>query len=230
MFDRIAPRYDVMNRLMSLGRDVTWRRAAARAALTYQPGVVLDIATGTGDLAFELAAQGATRVVALDFSRAMLRLAARKRTASHFDRITFLCGDAMRLPFRDASLDACTIGFGLRNLPDYEGAIHEFARVLRPGGVLVILETTPFQGLLAPLFRLYFDRFIPWLGGLISGDRAAYTYLPRSTAAFPTAWELMALLQAAGFVAVQFRKLMAGTVALHVAIRDGSAQSASRAE
>ncbi|MBO9404686.1 MAG: bifunctional demethylmenaquinone methyltransferase/2-methoxy-6-polyprenyl-1,4-benzoquinol methylase UbiE [Thermomicrobium sp.] len=226
MFDRIAPRYDVMNRLMTFGRDVTWRRAAARAALTHQPAVVLDVATGTGDLAFELAAQGAARVVALDFSRTMLRHAARKRSASGLDRVTLLCGDAMRLPFRDASIDACTIGFGLRNFPDYEAAIHELARVVRPGGVLVILETTPFQGPLAPLLRFYFDCFVPWLGGLVSGDRAAYSYLPRSTAAFPTASELTALLRAAGFASVQARKLMAGTVALHIAVRAEAGQPA----
>jgi len=222
MFDRIAPRYDVMNRLMSLGRDVSWRRAAARAALARRPSVVLDIATGTGDLAFELVAQGASHVVALDFSLEMLRHAARKRLEKQVARITLVCGDAMRLPFRDRSVDACTIGFGLRNLPDYEAAIREFARVLRPGGVLVILETTPFEGPFAPLLRLYFDRVVPWLGGLVSGDRAAYSYLPRSTAAFPRAPELAELLCTAGFADVHFRKLMAGTVALHVAVCGGA--------
>ncbi|MCX7623237.1 MAG: bifunctional demethylmenaquinone methyltransferase/2-methoxy-6-polyprenyl-1,4-benzoquinol methylase UbiE [Thermomicrobium sp.] len=219
MFDRIARRYDLMNRLMSLGRDVVWRRVAAQAALEHAPAVVLDIATGTGDLAFELVAQGARRVLALDFSRAMLRIASRKRAALRAWNVAFLCGDAMRLPFRDASVDACTIGFGLRNLPDYEAAIREFARVLRPGGRLVILETTPFTGPLAPFFRLYFDRLVPWIGGLVSGDRQAYSYLPRSTAAFPSAAELAALLRSAGFADVRYRTMMGGTVALHVAVR-----------
>jgi demethylmenaquinone methyltransferase/2-methoxy-6-polyprenyl-1,4-benzoquinol methylase len=194
MFDRIARRYDLMNRLMTFGRDVAWRRAAARAALEHRPLTVLDIATGTGDLAFELAAQGAPRVIALDFSLEMLRLAARKQgTARWRAAVRFVCGDAMRLPFPDASLDACTIGFGLRNLPDYEAAVGEFARVLRPGGRLVVLETTPFAGPLAPLFRFYFDYLVPWIGGIVSGDRDAYRYLPRSTAAFPSAPELAEL-------------------------------------
>lgn len=219
MFDRIARRYDVMNRLMTFGRDVQWRRAAARAALVHRPTLVVDIATGTGDLAFELAAQGAPRVVALDFSLGMLRLADRKRRAAGARTVLLVCGDAMRLPFPSATVDACTIAFGLRNLPDYEGALREFARVLRPGGKLVILETTPFEGWLAPLARLYFQRFVPWLGGVVSGDRHAYSYLPRSTAAFPTALELATLLRGVGFVDVSFRKLMAGTVALHEATR-----------
>ncbi len=219
MFDRIARRYDVMNRLMTFGRDVQWRRVAARAALAHRPTLVVDIATGTGDLAFELARQGAPRVVALDFSLGMLRLAERKRSAAGTSTVLLVCGDAMRLPFPTATVDACTIAFGLRNLPDYEGALREFARVLRPGGKLVILETTPFEGWFAPLARLYFHRFVPWLGGLVSGDPRAYSYLPRSTAAFPTAQELAALLQRAGFVDISFRKLMAGTVALHEATR-----------
>lgn len=219
MFDRIAPRYDLMNRLMSFGRDVSWRRAAARAALAGTPTVVLDIATGTGDLARELAAAGAPLVLALDFSLEMLRRATRKRPTALASRVTFLCGDAMRLPLRDRSVDACTIAFGLRNLPDYAAAVREFARVLRPGGRLVILETTPFRGPLAPLLRLYFDGFVPWLGGLLSGDRDAYTYLPRSTAAFPAPEALAALLREAGFAAVQVRHFMLGTVALHIAER-----------
>jgi len=222
MFDRIARRYDLMNRVMTFGRDIAWRRAAARAALEVAPSVILDVATGTGDLALELAAQGACRVLALDFSVEMLRLAARKRAATRAQRVALLCGDAMRLPLRDSSVDVCTIAFGLRNLPDYAAAIGEFARVLRPGGRLVILETSPARGLLAPLLRLYFDGFVPWLGGLVSGDREAYRYLPRSTAAFPTPHELAALLRSSGFPAVRYRTFMLGTVALHIAERASS--------
>ena len=229
MFDRIARRYDLMNRLMTFGRDVAWRRQAAREALVSSPRYVLDVATGTADLALELSRQGAARVVALDFSLAMLRLAARKCAATRRP-LTLLCGDAMRLPFRDASLDACTIAFGLRNLPDYREALAEFARVLRPGGRLVVLETTPLRGPLAPLLRLYFERVVPWLGGLISGDLDAYRYLPRSTAAFPAADELADLLHTVGFSPVNYRKFMFGTVALHIAIRAAAPSELAEAE
>jgi demethylmenaquinone methyltransferase/2-methoxy-6-polyprenyl-1,4-benzoquinol methylase len=229
MFDRIARRYDLMNRLMTFGRDVAWRRQAAREALVSSPRCVLDVATGTADLALELARQGAVRVIALDFSLAMLRLAARKRAATGRP-LSLLCGDAMRLPFRDASLDACTIAFGLRNLPDYRGALSEFARVLRPGGRLVVLETTPLRGPLAPLLRLYFDRVVPWLGGLISGDPDAYQYLPRSTAAFPAADDLADLLRSVGFSPVIYRTFMLGAVALHIGVRAASPVELAEAE
>ncbi len=222
MFNRIARRYDLMNRLMTFGRDIAWRRAAAQAALEVAPSLVLDVATGTGDLALELATHSTSRVLALDFSFEMLRLAARKCAAVRAQHVALLCGDAMRLPLRDCSVDVCTIAFGLRNLPDYAAAIREFARVLRPGGRLVILETAPACGLLAPLLRLYFEGFIPWLGGLVSGDRDAYRYLPRSTAAFPPPHELAMLLRSSGFPVVRYRTFMLGTVALHVAERTSS--------
>lgn len=221
MFDRIARRYDLMNRLMTLGRDVTWRQLAARIALAERPAVVLDVATGTADLALELARRGAPRVVAIDFSLGMLRLAQRKCRAAAATTIQLVCGDAMRLPLRTGAVDVCTIAFGLRNLPDYAEGIRELARVLRPGGRLVILETTPAQGPLAPLTRLYFEGLVPWIGGAISGDRAAYRYLPRSTAAFPHAEELAGLLRRMGFRDVRYRLLMLGTVALHTAVRGG---------
>lgn len=220
MFDRISRRYDLMNRLMTGGRDVAWRRLAAREALASGRGCVLDLATGTADLAIELARQGAARVVALDFSRQMLRGAAEKLHRLGHPRIELVCADAMRLPFPDATFDACTIGFGLRNLPDYQAGIAEMARVLRPGGRVVILETTPVQQpWLAPLFHLYFDRIVPLIGGLVSGDRDAYGYLPRSTGAFPDAETLAGMLASAGLAEVRVRRLMLGTVALHVAVR-----------
>ena len=220
MFDRISRRYDLMNRLMTSGRDAAWRRLAAREALAGERGYVLDVATGTADLAIELARQGAVGVVALDFSRQMLRGAAEKLHRLGHPHIELVCADAMCLPFPDATFDACTIGFGLRNLPDYQAGIAEMARVLRPGGRLVILETTPVrQPWLAPLFHVYFDRMVPLLGGLISGDRDAYGYLPRSTGAFPDAETLAAMLANAGLVGVRFQRLMLGTVALHVAVR-----------
>jgi demethylmenaquinone methyltransferase/2-methoxy-6-polyprenyl-1,4-benzoquinol methylase len=228
MFDRISRRYDLMNRLMTGGRDVAWRRLAAREALAGGRSCVLDVASGTGDLAIELARQGAARVVALDFSREMLRGAAEKLRRLGRPRIELVCADAMCLPFPDATFDACTIGFGLRNLPDYQSGIAEMTRVLRPGGRVIILETTPVrQRWLALPFRLYFDRIVPLLGGLISGDRDAYGYLPRSTGAFPDAETLAAMLAGAGLTQVRFRRLMLGTVALHVAVRPAVAWAAA---
>jgi len=222
MFDRIVRRYDLMNRLMSLGRDVAWRRLAAREALAGGARQVLDVATGTGDLALELARQGAPRVVGADFSRGMLQLAADKirgRGAS----IRLLQADAMALPFPDGAFDACTVAFGLRNMPDYEAAVVEMSRVLRPGGRLVVLEMTPLRvPVLRTLFRWYFDRLVPLIGGLISGDRDAYRYLPTSVSAFPPAEELAAIMTRAGLAPVRYQYLMMRTVALHVGVKPGT--------
>lgn len=222
MFDRIVRRYDLMNRLMSLGRDVAWRRLAAREALAGGARQVLDVATGTADLALELARQGAPRVVGADFSRGMLELAADKirgRGAS----IRLLQADAMALPFPDGAFDACTVAFGLRNMPDYEAAVVEMARVLRPGGRLVVLEMTPLRvPVLRTLFRWYFDRLVPLIGGLISGDRDAYRYLPTSVSAFPPAEELAAIMTRAGLATVRYQYLMMRTVALHVGVKPGT--------
>ena len=149
MFDRIVPRYDLMNRLMTGGRDAAWRRLAVREALRGRNPAevrVLDVATGTGDLALALRAAGAAEVVGLDFSAPMLAEAMRKETVAACNRrITWVEGDAMSLPFPDASFDAVTVAFGLRNMPSYPAALHEMARVLRPAGTLVCLETTPLR-------------------------------------------------------------------------------------
>jgi demethylmenaquinone methyltransferase/2-methoxy-6-polyprenyl-1,4-benzoquinol methylase len=224
MFDRIVPRYDLMNRLMTGGRDVAWRKLAARAAIRgSQPktAVVLDVATGTGDLAIALIDAGAARVVGLDFSSEMLREAARKsaRLAAS-NRIEWTEGDAMNLPFPTGSFDAVTVGFGLRNMSSYAGALQEMARVLRPGGTLVCLETTsPRRPRLRAAFDWYFSRIVPAVGALIAGDRDAYSYLPASAAAFPDAETLGRLMIAIGLARVRYRKLGLGTVALHVATK-----------
>lgn len=222
MFDRIVPRYDLLNRLMTGGRDVVWRRLAVREALRHvEPAraAVLDIATGTGDLAMALRDAGAGHVSGLDFSLAMLDEAARKETRTPAKSgITWIVGDAMALPFSEASFDAVTVGFGLRNMPDYLGALQEVRRVLRPGGTFVCLETTP---LLIPglrtAFNWYFAQVVPLIGGILSGDRDAYAYLPASAAAFPDAESLGRLMRAAGLSRVRYLRLGAGTVALHVA-------------
>jgi demethylmenaquinone methyltransferase / 2-methoxy-6-polyprenyl-1,4-benzoquinol methylase len=222
MFSRIVPRYDLMNRLMTGGRDVSWRRLAVREALRGRDPAranVLDIATGTGDLAFALRDAGAGNVVGLDFSPAMLKAAANKDSGSPIERrITWVEGDAMALPFPNDSFDAVTVGFGLRNMPSYKGALREVCRVLRPGGTFVCLETTPLPWpALRSAFDWYFSNVVPLVGGLLSGDRDAYAYLPASAAAFPDAETLGHLMLDAGLCNVRYRRLGAGTIALHVA-------------
>ena len=221
LFGQIVRGYDTMNRLMTGGRDGAWRRIVARqAVMGGRDGHVLDVATGTGDLALALAAAGARQVSAIDLSQPMLDAAAAKLAARTIDdaslSIDFRQGDAMHLPFDDDTLDACTVSFGLRNMPDYAAAIAEMVRVLRPGGRWVCLELTPFRvPVLRAGFGLYFQRVVPLVGGMISGERDAYRYLPNSVANFPTAGEILVLMQQAGLVNTRYRLLGGGTVAMH---------------
>jgi demethylmenaquinone methyltransferase/2-methoxy-6-polyprenyl-1,4-benzoquinol methylase len=208
MFDRIAPVYDAMNRLMTAGLDRRWRRLTVGEAV--RPGDrVLDACCGTGDLAVA-ALLVAREVVGVDFSEAMLERARSKAPA-----IEWLQADVLALPFEDGSFDAATVGFGVRNLDDIEAGLAELRRVLRPGGRLAILEITRPRGLLAPFYRLWFDVAIPLAGRLLPGG-SAYTYLPASVRRFPGPEQLAALLTTAGFEGVRFRLLAGGIVALHV--------------
>lgn len=208
MFDRIAPVYDLMNRVMTAGLDRSWRRRAVEAVVA--PGsVVLDVCCGTGDLA--IAAEEAGGVVTgLDFSDAMLERARRKSGS-----VTWVQGDALALPFPDGSFDAATVGFGVRNVADLERGLGELRRVLRPGGRLAILEITRPRGLLRPFFSLWFDRVVPLLGRVLPGG-SAYTYLPASVRRFPDAESLAAALGRAGFADVTVRLMGGSIVALHV--------------
>ena len=209
MFDRIAPVYDAMNRTMTAGLDRRWRRLTAQAVV--RPGdSVLDACCGTGDLAIAAARAGGT-VTGLDFSPAMLARARRKAPA-----LEWIEGDLLSLPFGDASFDSATVGFGVRNVEDLARAVDELRRVLRPGGRLGILEITRPKGLLAPFFRVWFDRVVPLLGKLLPGG-SAYTYLPASVRRFPGPEELADMIRVAGFRDVRVRLLAGGIVALHTA-------------
>jgi demethylmenaquinone methyltransferase/2-methoxy-6-polyprenyl-1,4-benzoquinol methylase len=209
MFDRIAPVYDLMNRVMTAGLDGRWRRLTAGAAV--RPGDrVLDACCGTGDLALADEHAGGL-VVGLDFSERMLERARRKSAS-----IEWVHGDLLELPFEDASFDAATVGFGVRNVADLERSLGELRRVLRPGGRLGILEITTPRGFLRPFYRLWFDKIVPLLVGRALRGGSAYSYLPASVRRFPGPEELAALLERAGFRDVSFRLLAGGIVALHV--------------
>ena len=208
MFDRIAPVYDAMNRVMTAGLDVRWRRLTARAAVRAGDRV-LDAACGTGDLALADKEAGAGKVTGLDFSAAMLARAKRKDAS-----IDWVQGDLLALPFADGTFDAATVGFGVRNVADLELALRELRRVLRPGGRLAILEITRPRGALRPFFSLWFDRVVPRLGRVLPGG-AAYRYLPASVKRFPDAESLAGLLRTNGFADVRFRLLAGSIVALH---------------
>lgn len=215
MFDRIAPRYDLMNRLMSGGLDGRWRRLAAAAADISLGSRALDVCTGTGDLAFELADRVGPNgsVIGVDFSEQMLARATAKAAANGAPA-TFQVADALELPFGDSEFDGATVAFGARNLSDLDRGLAEMARVVRPGGRVVVLEITTPQRLRA-LNGLWFDRVVPRLGGLIGGDRAAYRYLPASAKRFPPPPELATRMTEAGLTDVSWRGFMGGIVALH---------------
>jgi demethylmenaquinone methyltransferase/2-methoxy-6-polyprenyl-1,4-benzoquinol methylase len=208
MFDRIAPVYDAMNRLMTAGLDRRWRRITVERVV--RPGDrVLDACCGTGDLAIAAAERGGD-VTGLDFSEPML-----ERARAKGPTIDWVRGDVLALPFPGESFDAVTVGFGVRNVDDLEAGVRELRRVLRPGGRLGILEITRPAGMLAPFYRVWFDKVIPALGRLLPGG-AAYTYLPASVRRFPAPVELAALLQRNGFEDVRFESFAGGIVALHV--------------
>jgi len=213
IFTRIAPRYDLMNRLMTAGLDVAWRREVVAHARLAPGDRLLDLGAGTGDLAREAARQQpACRVTAADFTLAMMRVG-RQRPGQ---RLVWAAADALRLPFATASQDALVSGFLLRNVADLEGSLCEQLRVLKPGGRWVALDTTrPGQHWLSPFIRFHMHTVIPFLGTLLTGQRDAYTYLPETSEGFLRAEELAARLEAAGFRAVGFRRLNFGTVAIH---------------
>ncbi len=214
MFARIAGRYDLLNGLMTLGQDTNWRRQAVRR-LAPAPGArVLDLGTGTGDLAFEVRRQApGARVVAADFTPEMMALG-RERPAG--DQVDWLVADALNLPFARDTFGGVISGFLMRNVIDVDRALAEQWRTLRPGGTLVCLDTTPPRpGPLRPLLTFHLHRVVPLLGRLVAGDAEAYNYLPDSTEGFLAAEALADRMAHAGFEAVGFVRRMLGTVAIH---------------
>jgi demethylmenaquinone methyltransferase / 2-methoxy-6-polyprenyl-1,4-benzoquinol methylase len=245
MFSRIAPRYDLLNHLLSMRFDVMWRNRLANrfSDLLAQPDTrVLDLCCGTGDLAFALASKMAAsragesapdlarsrskvRIIGADFAHPMLVRACEKAAALAHSRgggvrVQFLEADALHVPFADETFGLITTAFGFRNLANYEAGIAEFRRVLRPGGRLAILEfTEPQSALFGSLYRFYFRRVLPRIGGMVSGNAQAYGYLPNSVERFPRPPELAKLLERAGFQNVAFERWTSGIVALHTARR-----------
>lgn len=222
MFDRIAHRYDLMNRLMTFGIDRAWRRATIAALELRSNARLVDLACGTGDLTVEAAGAGA-RAIGLDVSAGMLREARGRGAPCEWVR-----GDALSLPLREASCDAVVCGFALRNLTDVAAALGEAARVLKPDGRLALLEVdTPANSLVRLGHRLYFHRVVPLLGRLLA-DRDAYSYLPESVAYLPVESALAAMLSRAGFHGIEKRRLSAGVAQL-VTARRGYDEGGSRA-
>lgn len=230
MFSQIAPRYDLLNHLLSFELDRRWRARAAkclRAILQRPDALVLDLCCGTGDLAFALRNAGEARILGADFAHTMLvrarmksRLAPRHSASPPCVPIPFFEADALRLPFADASFDLVTSAFGFRNLADYEAGLREIYRVLKPGGTAAILEfAEPPQGFPGDLYRWYFTRVLPRIGSLISGHQSAYTYLAKSVARFFRPPELAALMRSVGYQSVAFREWTMRAVALHTATR-----------
>ena len=221
MFAAIAPSYDLNNRLHSLGRDQSWRRAAVRAADLRPGDEVLDVACGTGDLALAFARAGAGRIVGMDFTSDMLSVARRKRTRALTAVPGYVCGDALRLPVADACADVVSIAFGIRNVSDVSAALREFHRVLRPGGRVVVLEfSMPTRRPLRGLYQFYFQRVMPCTASLIARDRSgAYRYLPRSVDTFLDSRQMAEHLAAAGFQSTTMRPLTFGIAVIHSAIK-----------
>ena len=222
MFGDIAARYDLMNRLMTVGLDRRWRRMAAAQARLVAGDEALDACCGTGDLTFSLVeACPSCPVTGLDFTPEMLERARDKAAAREIRGLSvpreFIAGDVLALPFADDRFAAVTVGWGVRNVPDIPGAFREMARVTRPGGRVVCLESTQAPGGVGKRFHeVWMGRVVPLLGRLVTGDPSAYAYLPASVAAFPRAGELAAVMAAAGLVGVRYWRLGFGAVALHV--------------
>jgi demethylmenaquinone methyltransferase/2-methoxy-6-polyprenyl-1,4-benzoquinol methylase len=222
MFATIATRYDLLNHLLSGNIDKRWRRSVAKtlfATVSQSEARILDVACGTGDLSLTLFESGKAQIFGLDFCRPMLDIAASKAAKSG-STVPFVEGDALELPFSDSSFEAATIAFGLRNLSSLEAGFKELRRVLKPGGRVAVLEfSKPAAPVLRWLFRIYFNKLLPLFGGLISGSKSAYQYLPDSVSRFPDQRALASIMKEAGFEDISFQNLTGGIAALHLGTR-----------
>ena len=224
MFTRIAPRYDLLNHLLSAQMDRVWRNRTARELkpiLDRSDALALDLCCGTGDLSFALQQCAKARIVGADFSHTMLVRARKKALeADAAARVEFFEADALRLPFVSHAFDLVTTAFGFRNLANYEAGLREISRVLKPGGTLAILEfSEPAPGVLGDLYRFYCQKVLPKVGGLISGDADAYAYLPKSVSRFFRPEELLTLMKHVGYTQVRYRLMTLNSVALHLGTR-----------
>lgn len=219
MFGRIAGRYDTANRILSLGRDQSWRRVAAKLLEPQPADLVLDVGAGTGDLSLELAHR-ARAVVGIDLSIPMLAIGVEKARKANVQSVEFLAADALHLPFRSACFEGLATAFAVRNLADMRQGFSEFFRVLKPGGRLACLEfTQPRSSLLHFVYRPYLKHVLPFLGGKVTGDSTAYRYLANTIDAFPAAANLGRLITEAGFIESRWKLLNFGTVAIHLATK-----------
>ena len=222
LFSRIAKHYDLMNTLMTFGMHRRWKKSTAKLTCTNLSGVALDIATGTGDLAVQLASQpGIKHSVGIDLIPEMINLAKLKSNKIKLsEKTTFIIGDAVNLPFPDNTFACATAGFSLRNMPDLNTAIQEMVRVVKPEGRITTLELTPMNnGLRGRIFRFYFHRIVPLVGYIIARDRSAYTYLPQSVDYFLESDGLAEVMRSAGLLDVGYQKVGCGTVAIHHGIK-----------
>ena len=222
MFDAIAPAYDFMNRAMTLGIDIWWRRLAVKRLKRIAPAQILDVATGTGDFAIQLNdSLHPQHITGIDLSQGMLDEARRKVKGKGLEStITFEQGDCMALPMQDNTFDAVTVAFGVRNFEHLQQGYQEMARVLRPGGILCVLElSTPTNPLIRWFYDLYTLHIIPAIGSMKSGDKSAYRYLPQSIAAVPQGDDMLQLMRNAGLKEATFRRLTLGVCTIYTAVK-----------
>lgn len=221
MFDNIAPKYDFLNHFLSMGIDKGWRRKAIRMLSYIKPQRILDVATGTGDFAIEAMRLNPEKVTGFDLSARMIEVGQKKVEKLKLDgTIEFVKGDSENMPFGDSSFDAITVGFGVRNFENLEQGLSEFLRVLKPGGVAVILEfSKPRRFPMKQLYWFYSMRVLPWIGSKISKDRAAYTYLPESVREFPDGQEFLDVLNRVGFVSAKQKRLTFGIASIYLATK-----------
>ncbi len=222
MFDHIAPKYDLLNQVLSLGIHKGWRRKTVKKLLALKPRVVMDVATGTGDLAIEVVKQlSPEKVVGVDISEGMMKFGREKVKAKNLDKIiSFELGDSENLPFAENSFDAITVGFGVRNFAHLEIGMKGMFRVLKPGGMLVVLEfSKPHKFPMKQLTAFYYRFILPLVGRMVSSDKRAYSYLPESIKAFPEGPQFLEVMKSTGFKEVKWQPLTFGVASIYVGIK-----------